>query len=141
MNAQKFNNLHWWQYLVIVEELLCSTINPPFDCFPFIPCLFITPYNACSITWNHKVQPLPFDLLPHFWFTRLSSCLSHSLLRFLSALNFLAAALVFNLGISKGCHFSGTAKGKATNLKIPRWVSRKVFPQPPLSPLFGFFLE
>ena len=58
--------------------------------------------------------------------------------------------LVFDLGISKGHHtilqnfqgrkfvFFWISKGKLTNLKIPGFFSKKVYPQ---LVLFGFFME
>ena len=57
--------------------------------------------------------------------------------------------LIFDLGISKGCHtvlqnyqgwklvFSGISKVKVTNLKIPEFLFKKVYLQPP--PRLDFF--
>ena len=56
--------------------------------------------------------------------------------------------LIFDLGISKGCHtilqnyqewklvFSGISKGKVTNLRMPGFLFKTVYPQP--SPVWIF---
>lgn len=62
------------------SKLLCSTIKPPtLYCFPFISCLFMIIVQSLFHLW----KPRSFDLLSRFWLTRLSSRLSHSLMRFL----------------------------------------------------------
>ena len=82
-------------WIKFFNKLLSSTIKPP---IVFPSCCFF--YNACCINKNLEVQPLPFYLLPRFWFSRLSSCLSHTVMRLLSTLNFFEAEETF-LPLSK----------------------------------------
>ena len=71
------------------NQLLCSTFKPPsFDCFHFFPCLFKIIVQCLFHQWKPQSTNV-------FWFTRFSSCLSDSLMRFLPTLNFLEAEALF----------------------------------------------
>ena len=75
----------------VFKKLPCSSVKPLVIVFPSCHAFLESPYNACLINGNLELQPLPFDLLPRFWFTRPFSCLSQFLICFLSTLNFLEA--------------------------------------------------
>ena len=75
----------------VFKKLLYSSVKLLVIVFPSSHAFLESSYNACFINGNLELQPLPFDLLPCFWFTRLFSCLIQFLICFLSTLNFLEA--------------------------------------------------